>query len=110
MAYIFQGKSIETDDEGFLLNKEEWSLDLMYEIAKTLKLEITQDHLVVINTVRKYYEEYATTPAMRALIALLKKEGHENLADSISLAVLFPDGVAKSAAKLAGLPKPAKCI
>lgn len=110
VAYLFQDKTIETDEEGFLLNKDDWSSDLMYEIAKSLKLELTSDHIIVINTVRKYYEEYATTPAIRALIALLKKEGLENLADSISLAVLFPDGAAKCAAKLAGLPKPAKCI
>ncbi|WP_317383979.1 TusE/DsrC/DsvC family sulfur relay protein [Anaerobiospirillum succiniciproducens] len=41
---------------------------------------------------------------------LLKKQGHTELASSVKLARLFPDGAAKCAAKLAGLPKPAKCI
>ncbi len=109
MAYELNGRRIETDDEGYLLDKDEWSEDLMQAIAKSEGISLTSDHLLVINTVRRYYEEYASTPAIRALIALLKKDGHEDF-NSIKLAVLFPKGAAKTAAKLAGLPKPVKCI
>lgn len=109
MAYELNGRLIKTDDEGYLLDKDEWSEDLMQLIAGHEDLQLTTDHLLVINTVRRYYEEYASTPAIRALITLLKKEGHEDF-NSIRLAVLFPKGAAKTAAKLAGLPKPVKCI
>ncbi len=110
MNYEVSGKFIRADDEGFLISREEWSPEVMHVIASSMGLELTENHLTVINAVRRYYQEYATTPAMRSLIALLKKEGRNDLADSITLAVLFPDGAAKSAAKLAGLPKPVKCI
>lgn len=88
----------------------EWSPEVMEKIAAQMGLALTEQHLTVINTVRDYFKEYADTPPMRGLILLLKKQGHPELADSITLAELFPDGAAKSAARLAGLKKPVKCI
>ncbi len=110
MNYVLNGREIAADAEGYLLDYHDWSEELMQEIARTMGLELTSDHLTVINTVRAYYESYATTPAMRGLIALLKAEGHTNLSSSVALARLFPDGAAKSAARLAGLKKPVRCI
>ncbi len=110
MNFEFQGRVIDTDDEGYLLNKDEWSEALMEYMASKANLTLTLEHKLVINTVRQYFDQYATTPAMRNLIALLKKEGHAEIASSVKLARLFPDGAAKTAARLAGLPKPVKCI
>ena len=110
MSIEFQAKSIATDDEGFLLAREDWSEDLMHFMAQKDGLTLTDEHIFIIQTVRRYYEEYATTPAMRSLIALIKKEGHTELASSLKLARLFPKGAAKTAARYAGLPKPVKCI
>lgn len=110
MSLFFNGREILTDSEGYLKNKDDWSEDLMIYMGKNDGLELTEEHILIIRAVKKYYEEYATTPAIRILIKYLKTEGYENLASSIKLAVLFPDGAAKSAAKYAGLPKPVKCI
>lgn len=110
MSFSFNGRVFFTDDEGFLLSHEEWSEDLMQFMAQSLNLQLTPEHITVINEVRNYYKEYATTPAMRVLITTLRKKGHTDLASSVKLARLFPDGAAKTAAKLAGLPKPVKCI
>ena len=101
---------INTDEEGFLLDKDEWNEDLMEYMASKEGLTLNSDHMLIIKTVRRYFDEYATTPAMRNLIQLLKKEGHTDIASSVKLARLFPDGAAKTAARLAGLPKPVKCI
>ncbi|WP_308497894.1 TusE/DsrC/DsvC family sulfur relay protein [uncultured Anaerobiospirillum sp.] len=107
---LFDGREIETDDEGYLLNLDDYSDELRDFMASEMELELTDEHMVIINTVREYYKEYDTTPPIRGLIQLLKKQGHTELASSVKLARLFPDGAAKCAAKLAGLPKPAKCI
>lgn len=109
MAIEFAGKVIQTDDEGYLLNTIDWSEELRDFIAQTMGLTLTEQHLVVISVVREYYQKFDTTPPMRGLIKLLKTE-HPELASSVALARLFPDGAAKCAAKLAGLPKPVKCI
>lgn len=110
MSFNFNGREILTDSEGYLKNREDWTEELMTFMAQNDGLELTEDHILIIKAVKKYYEEYATTPAIRILIKYLKTSGHEALASSIRLAVLFPDGAAKSAAKYAGLPKPVKCI
>ncbi len=109
MSFFHNGREILTDNEGFLKNKEDWSVELMEYMAKQDNLTLTLEHKLVIETVQHYYEEYATTPPIRGLITLLKKQGHPEL-NSIALAVLFPEGAAKTAARYAGLPKPAKCI
>lgn len=110
MAFEFAGRTIETDDEGYLLHLEDYSPQLRDFMAKEMGIEITPDHIIIIDTVRAYYNQYETTPPMRGLIKLLQSEGHGELASSVKLARLFPDGAAKCAAKLAGLPKPVKCI
>ena len=111
MATIeFQGRQIETDAEGYLCNLDDYSEELREFMAAHMGLSLSEEHIIIIEMVRSYYEEFDTTPPMRGLIKLLQKAGHADLASSVKLARLFPDGAAKCAAKLAGLPKPAKCI
>ncbi len=110
MSFTFEGREIATDAEGYLKNKEDWSEELMHKMALDDGLVLTQEHIKVINAVRNYYLDYATTPAIRMLIKYLKTQGYESLSSSIALAKLFPEGAAKSASKYAGLPKPVKCI
>lgn len=109
MAYRFGGRDIKTDAEGYLTDPGDWSPELMRHIASEINQELGEDQILVVNMVREYYREYATTPAMRALIALLKKKNVKHLCSSAALARLFPQGAAKTASKLAGLPKPVKC-
>ena len=110
MTIEYNGRQILTDEDGYLKNEADWSLDLMHCMAKRDGLTLTEEHILIINEVREYYKEFATTPPIRGLIRLLKSKGYEKLSSSITLAKLFPDGAAKSAAKYAGLPKPIKCI
>lgn len=110
MAIEFDGRVIETDDEGYLTHMEDYSPALRDFMAKKMGLALTSEHIFIIETVQKYYNEYNTTPPMRGLIKLLQRSEYSDLASSVKLARLFPDGAAKSAAKLAGLPKPVKCI
>lgn len=98
-----------TDTEGYLLNLADWSPDWAINTAQADGLRLTTDHWNVINFVRDYYNEYQSSPAIRALIKAMKPSFGDN-ANSIYLQSLFPKGAAKQIAKIAGLPKPAKCI
>lgn len=105
-----KGKIIETDEAGYLKNWQDWTPELIEIIAKQESLLLTDAHLEVIYFVRDFYMEYKTSPAIRALVkAMEKKLGHEK-GNSRYLHKLFPEGPAKQATKLAGLPKPVKCI
>lgn len=110
MAIDFNNQSIETDKQGYLLNVADWTNGLAVVLAEQENIELSEDHWQVVNFVRNFYLEYKTSPAIRALIKALKAEFGEEKANSRYLYRLFPKGPAKQATKIAGLPKPARCI
>lgn len=104
------GINLETDNSGYLLDSKQWNEDVAHAIAVQENLELTDAHWEVIYFVRDFYQEYNTSPAIRMLVkAMAEKLGAEK-GNSRYLQRLFPEGPAKQATKLAGLPKPAKCL
>ncbi|MFD0966411.1 TusE/DsrC/DsvC family sulfur relay protein [Seminibacterium arietis] len=102
--------SIDTDKDGYLLNLSDWNEEVALQIAQRDNLKLTPAHWEVIYFVRSFYQEYHTSPAIRLLVkAIAQKLGQEK-GNSRYLQKLFPQGPAKQATKLAGLPKPAKCL
>lgn len=101
---------IETDVEGYLRNIEQWSPQIAQSIAQQENIELTEAHWEIIYFVRSFYQEYKTSPTIRMLVkAMAEKLGKEK-GNSRYLQQLFPEGPAKQATKLAGLPKPVKCL
>ena len=98
------GKSVDVNDEGYLLDASQWNKEIAQEIAREADIpELTEDHWKVIDFLRKDAEEKGGSPTIRRL----KKSGG---IDTKLLYSLFPDGPLKKATKIAGLPKPASCI
>lgn len=110
MYYLVNSQKIEADDNGYILDLSLWSLDLCYIIAQYEKIELNEKHFEIINFVREFYQKYQTSPAIRLLVKSLKEKYGEEIGNSRYLMKLFPDGPAKQACKLAGLPKPIKCL
>lgn len=104
------GKIIETDDNGYLKNFSDWDMDVARHIAEAEGLELNEERTEVILFVRAFYEKYNTSPAIRALIKAMEKEFGPEKGSSRYLYRLFPDGPALIATKIAGLPRPVKCI
>ena len=106
----FNGKQLATDKAGYLLDIHDWQVELAPLLAQQENINLTTAHWEVVNFVRDFYLEYETSPAMRALVkAMAQKLGPEK-GNSRYLFKLFPLGPAKQATKIAGLPKPAKCL
>jgi len=110
MAITVSGKSLETDEEGYLVNLSDWSEDVANEIAKAENVEMTQNHWEVVNFLREYYNEYQIAPAVRVLTKAIGKKLGPDKGNSKYLYELFPYGPAKQACKIAGLPKPTGCV
>jgi tRNA 2-thiouridine synthesizing protein E len=96
--------ALEFDHDGHLKNRNQWN----EEIAKELGLlegipNLTERHWLVINFMRKEFEVKGDAPSIRKLT---KESG----VSTKELYELFPQGPAKKAAKIAGLPKPKGCI
>ena len=104
------GIEVETDKDGYLLNSQQWNEDVARSIAQLENIELTDAHWEVIYFVRDFYQEYNTSPAIRMLVKAMVEKLGEDKGNSRYLQRLFPEGPAKQATKLAGLPKPAKCL
>jgi tRNA 2-thiouridine synthesizing protein E len=110
MPIEVNGKSYETDEEGYLTNRTDWNEEVAKAMAKADNCDLTQNHWEVINFLREYYDEYQIAPAVRVLTKAIGKKLGADKGNSKYLYELFPYGPAKQACKYAGLPKPTGCV
>ena len=98
------GVAVDINAEGFFENPDQWTEAMAEEIAKSEGIApLTDRHWQVIRFMRKEYFEKGTGPTVRAL-------GKTSGVSVKELYQLFPTGPAKTAAKIAGIPKPRGCI
>lgn len=102
-------KEIQTDSNGYLTNSQQWDEDIAILVAEIEGITLTDDHWQVIKYVRKFYMDFNKSPSIRPLVKYLKSVLPEEKSNSLYLQILFPEGPAKQATKIAGLPKPARC-
>jgi tRNA 2-thiouridine synthesizing protein E len=96
--------NIEVDEDGFMVNPEEWNEDVAAALATTEGIEtLDEEHWKVMNYLRDYYKEFGVAPMIRKLC---KETGFPLK----KIYELFPSGPAKGACKLAGLAKPTGCV
>lgn len=107
---IFEHQHYETDGEGYLKNPLQWHERLAPCLAAQEGIELTPEHWEVVHFVRNFYLEFNTSPAIRMLVKAMATQLGEEKGNSRYLYRLFPKGPAKQATKIAGLPKPVKCI
>ena len=110
MAFDINGKTYETDEEGYLANLSDWSSDVAQYMAELDDCDLGENHWEVIKFLREYYEEYQIAPAVRVLTKAIGKKLGKDKGNSKYLYELFPYGPAKQACKYAGLPKPTGCV
>ncbi len=100
----YAGQVVQVNDEGFLVDPAEWTENMAGDIAKTVGFEqLTDEQIQVVKVMRSEYEENGDGPNVRAL-------GKISGVPIKRLYELFPKGPAKTAAKIAGIPKPRGCI
>jgi tRNA 2-thiouridine synthesizing protein E len=100
----YAGREVSLNDEGFFEDPSQWREEMVPELARAAGLgELGERHWMIVRLMRREYELKGTGPSVRALSKLSGvpiKELYE----------LFPGGPAKTAARLAGIPKPRGCI
>jgi tRNA 2-thiouridine synthesizing protein E len=104
------GNGIEIDNEGYLLNTEDWSPELAAVIARDENLELTDDRLEIVNFVRTHFEERETIPELRTLLKALRERHGKDKATRKYVYNLFPYGYGQQACKIAGMRKPLKLL
>ena len=68
------GKSLETDEEGYLSNLSDWEEGAATAMAKEEDIDLSEDHWEIINFLREYYESYQVAPAVRILTKAVGKK------------------------------------
>jgi len=93
----FEGETYRTDEAGFIQDPEKWSPELAEFLAKKEGIsELTPDHWKVISCIRNHSLKFGVAPLIEKLCketGFTLKQIHE----------LFPQELAKSACKIAGL-------
>jgi dissimilatory sulfite reductase related protein len=103
-AATIHGVPVEVNDEGFFERPEQWTEDMAPELARENGIEeLTDRHWEVIRFMRAEFLAKGTGPTVRVL-------GKTSGVSVKELYELFPKGPAKTAAKIAGIPKPRGCI
>ncbi len=105
----FQGKDIPVDENGHLVNSDDWSEALANHFATLDGINLSKKHWRVIRFIREYYLRYKTVPMPKVIIkGLNKKEGAE-LYTIRSLYTLFPNSPMRRACRYSGIPQPTGC-
>lgn len=98
------------DKEGYLRELTDWNEGVAVLLAQQENINLGPAHWEVIKLLRSFYRRHQVSPATRALINLVKRELGPDKGKSVYLMKLFRGSPAKTANKIAGLPKPDNCI
>ena len=98
------GKTVEFDEEGFMVNPDDWTKDIAVELAKEIGIDdLTEGHWKVIEFSRADFVEKGEAPTLRRIT----KAGG---VPTKELFQLFPKKPAKKMSYIAGVPKPHGCV
>ncbi len=98
----YAGKTVEITPDGYLANMADWTLDIAKEMAAEAGIELSDQHVAVLNYLRERQESGETLT--------IRRVGKSGIVDIKGLYQLFPGGPLKISSKLAGIPKPTSCV
>ena len=98
------GKAVEFDEEGFMIDPNEWTKEIAEVLAEESGIDaLTDGHWQVIEFSRSDFTEKGEAPGLRRITKVGGVPTKE-------LYKLFPKGPAKKVARISGLGKPHGCI
>lgn len=99
------------NNEGFLEDAREWTPEVAQAIAREDNIELTEAHWEIIRFLREFYQQHEVSPpSNRLFVKAVKERFGEDKGNSIYLMQLFPGTPAKTACRIAGLPRPTNCL
>jgi len=105
MSIEVNGKTLETDESGYLLEVSDWGEDVALAIAAADDLEMTDQHWDVVRYLRSEHVDNASNePNERTIMKDMGKVWGKK-PSSKDMYSLFPGTPSKQGRKIAGLPK-----
>jgi TusE/DsrC/DsvC family sulfur relay protein len=103
-------EQFERDEEGFLLDAQDWHPGLVEAFAAEDGLELTPERREIIAYIRGYFEHKLSVPEARVLLRHMQTLWGKDRATRRYLYQLFPRGYGQQACKIAGMRKPRKLM
>ena len=105
MTIEIEGRSIATNENGFLENPEDWTPAVAEAMAAEERLTLTERHWDLINYLREeYFSNNGNQPNNRTLLKEMGSRWGGKVSNK-ELFDLFPGNPSKQAGRLAGLPE-----
>jgi tRNA 2-thiouridine synthesizing protein E len=98
------GRHVETDSEGYLVDRRDWSEAFARALARQEHLDLTTEHWEVIRFLRDYFAEHGVQAQVREMIRHFTKVWGPERGSNHGLHEMFPrGGPQKQGNRLAGL-------
>ncbi len=104
MAIEINGRTIETDANGNLVNYQDWDRDVAQELAAIEAIELTQEHWDVLEYLRDEFQNNNGNQPMERQINKDMGKRWGKTVSSKDLYKLFPLAPSKQGNRVAGLP------
>lgn len=102
---------ISLDSDGHLCDASIWTPIIAQQLADTLAVQLSVEHLQILQQVRAFFDKFNHAPATRPLIKWLQQTLPTQNISNQKLQQLFQTGlVARHVNRIAGLPKPPNCL
>ena len=98
------------DKEGYLRNLGDWSPEVAQRLAAEENIQLTPAHWEILEVLRAFHERYDLAPNNRALVKAVEQSLGADKGRSLYVMRLFGGAPAKTAARIAGLPRPTHCL
>jgi TusE/DsrC/DsvC family sulfur relay protein len=99
--------TVARNEEGYLINPEDWSPELALALASEEGIALTDEHWMILTFVREYFAEHQITPDIRHVARYVAERiGCDKKAGKQRIFELFPYGYVKQTCKVAGMMHP----
>lgn len=98
--------TVHTDDEGYLIDPDDWSREISEHFAKSENIELNDEYWKVIMCMRDYYDDQKIAPSTRYVTKFIAEELGYGRGARNYLFKIFPYGYVKQACKIAGMKRP----
>ncbi len=99
---IFEGNTIDVNEEGYFTDPSQWTRDIAHEIAREENIPLTDKHFEILEFLRQKHDE--------GVPLTIRKVGKSGVTNIKEFYQLFPGGPLKKSSRIAGIPKPVSCV
>lgn len=104
---VVNGQALETDAEGYLVDRGQWSEDFARTLAAQLNMDLTDEHWHVLRFIRNHWRTKGRLASTRQMVRHFREIWGEDKGSATNLFRLFEQGGGpeKLGNRLAGVPR-----